>query len=481
MDLMKVQYDPQKRAELVTQRAALETERADLAERCHELRGKSEENPDWNSADMKQFVVSAMDEIGKAAAIAKIDAELANMPERRIIEIDEPSPMARWIAKGNDGLAEDEAKAFAGTRGDRDVLYSDQYDKYVIQAGYPQSYRRENLDYRAVATKTTDRSGTDSHAVPHTVAPDISLRKKYFGSVASVSRVMTTNAATVFTFPNLDETADAKVGKDQTTQGTPDASDVDLDVIGGEELRAQTTNSNFINVQAEALEDITAFSLPELIDAALMRRIARRLNLRMTITQTGNQVQGVVNGAANNFTTDKAFSGSGSQQYPDWLEFYAAQNAIDAAYIENGEGNPDGFSDPTMGSTAWMMHQNGRFQVLSAQDSQKRPLYLPSIRERAGSMLAGYPLILNNAMAVPANSAKAFLFGWFGAYLVRFVGTSRVERIRGKDEAAKNQYAFIAFRRWDSTFVEAISASSASAQNRAALRCEALATLTYKA
>ena len=124
--------------------------------------------------------------------------------------------------------------------------------------------------------------------------------------------------------------------------------------------------------------------------------------------------------------------------------------AIDLAYLEGHEGNPEGFMDAYQGHVGFMIHRNVEKILRKMLDGDGRPLWTPSIRDGAPNMIAGWPYFLNNHMDDIAANKHPILFGNFAHFAIRMVNDLQIFRFWDSNTVTAYSYEFIGFCRDDS-------------------------------
>jgi HK97 family phage major capsid protein len=105
---------------------------------------------------------------------------------------------------------------------------------------------------------------------------------------------------------------------------------------------------------------------------------------------------------------------------------FTADNLIDLRFSVNSEYT----AQP---GTGWMMSSTAMANARKLKDENNQYLFAPGLNGDPDSLL-GYPVLLNDAMAVPAATAKSVLFGHFPSYFVR--------EVNGVEVAVSDDFAF---------------------------------------
>lgn len=79
-------------------------------------------------------------------------------------------------------------------------------------------------------------------------------------------------------------------------------------------------------------------------------------------------------------------------------------------------------------TAAFVMSDATLAAIRKLEDSQNRPLWVPSLTAGEPSTLLGYPVVVDHNIADAATSAKSLVFGDLSGYFARFSGSIRVER-----------------------------------------------------
>ena len=106
------------------------------------------------------------------------------------------------------------------------------------------------------------------------------------------------------------------------------------------------------------------------------------------------------------------------------------------------------------GNAKFMMSDSALAKTKLLLDTQGRPLWSAGIAGGAPDTLLGYPIIINNDMAVMAAGAKSVLFGDFSKYIIRDVLGVTLLRLEER-YADFHQVAFLAFARMDGDLLDA--------------------------
>ena len=122
-------------------------------------------------------------------------------------------------------------------------------------------------------------------------------------------------------------------------------------------------------------------------------------------------------------------------------------DSLDAAYLDL-PGTPQASAGNAPG---WMFSQTMRRVVRKIKDTAGRPIWTPSydggISGGLSDTLMGYPVYINNDIAVPAANAKSLAFGNFNKYLIRDAMDITMFRFDDSAYMKLGQVGFLAWAR----------------------------------
>jgi HK97 family phage major capsid protein len=276
-------------------------------------------------------------------------------------------------------------------------------------------------------TMSTTTGSEGGYSVQTEVATKIMDALKAFGGVRSVATVLQTGAGNPMSFPTSDGTSETG---EQVAENTEVAA-ADP-VLGTLALDTYKFSSKVVACPVELLQDSTV-DIEAFVNGRLATRIARITNNKFTLGTGSSTPRGVVvaAGAGKVGTTGQTLS----VIFDDLVDLV---HAVDPAY----RGLP---------GCAFMMHDDSLAVVRKLKDTQGRPIFLPGYDGLTGTMpdsLLGYPIQINQDMAVMAASAKSILFGNFSFYYVRdVVGSVAMHRFTDSAYAKLGQVGFLQFSR----------------------------------
>jgi len=275
----------------------------------------------------------------------------------------------------------------------------------------------------AMSTTTTTEGG---YTVPTEVASMVIDKLKAYGGMRDVSTILPTSTGVDMNWPTSDGTADvgAIVG-----QNTPvNAADIVFGTIG---LKPYYYTSNKIALPLELIQDSAVDIISYVIDR-LSTRIARVQNTHFTVGVGTTQPDGVIpkSGTGKTGLTGQTLT----VIYDDLIDL---KHSVNRAYRRNA---------------SYMMNDLSVAIVSKLKDTTGRPIWTPgdaeSIVGGKPDTLCGYPVVINDDVAVMAANAKSIAFGDFSKYTIRDVqGTTLIRRFDDSAFALSNQVGFCGWTR----------------------------------
>ena len=234
--------------------------------------------------------------------------------------------------------------------------------------------------------------------------------------------VMLTNTGAPMGYPTSDGTAE--VGEQIGQNTTATALDPSF---GTADLSTYKYSSKVFAVPMELLQDMQADPIA-FIGQRAMERVGRIQNAKFT-TGTGT-------GEPTGFVTAASVAKVGTTGQTLTIIY---DDLVDM--IESVDGGHS--------SLAFMMSQTMRKVVRKVKDATtNRPVWIPEFEDTGASLggsLLGYPVWINNDMAVPAANAKSLAFGNFQKYLVRDAMEFTLIRF---DDSAYTKLGQVGFMAW---------------------------------
>jgi HK97 family phage major capsid protein len=266
----------------------------------------------------------------------------------------------------------------------------------------------------------------------NTVQPMIASRlidlMKAYAFMRAVADQVSTDSGVDMSFPTSDGTSE--VGEWVAQNASATAADP---TFGTRAVNVFKAGSKVVAVPIELLQD-SQLDIAGMVLNRLGQRIGRLSNAGYTTGTGSGQPFGFVAVASTGKT------GTTGQTltiiYDDLVDLV---DSLDVAYLQ-------GANEPK-----FMMSQTMRRVVRKIKDTSGRPIWTPSyeggMSVGSSDRLLGYPVAINNDMAVPAANAKSLAFGDFNKYLIR--DAMQVTLFRFDDSAymSKGQIGFLAWAR----------------------------------
>lgn len=275
-----------------------------------------------------------------------------------------------------------------------------------LRKSRPEMSGEEVQKFKNTMSTTTGSQG--GFAVMPLVATTLIDILKSYGYMRKVASAMTTENGADLSYPTSDGTTE--LGEIIAQNVTASSADP---VFSNRALNTVKFGSKVITVPIELLQD-AQFDVTAMIMARLRDRIGRIQNQKFTVgTGTGEPF-----GLAVAASVGKV--GLAGQTltiiYDDLVDMV---DSLDAAYLDTPA------SDPKMPGIdpGFMISQTLRRVIRKIKDTAGRPIWTPSYDEGLSSAspdrLLGYPVYLNNDLAVPAANAVSLAFGNFQRYMIR--------------------------------------------------------------
>ena len=278
----------------------------------------------------------------------------------------------------------------------------------------------------AMSTTTGSEGG---FTVPTEVATAVIEKMKAFGGMREAATILTTAGGNPLNFPGSDGTGEE--GEIVAENIVTSALDVSFTTAS---LPVYKYSSKQIALPLELIQD-SAVDVIALIVARIAQRIARIQNRHLTVGTGTGQPMGMITAA----TVGK--TGATGQTvivtYDDTIDL---KHSVNRAYRTGA---------------AYMMNDLSVATVSKVKDTTGRPIWTPAITAAAPDMLNGFPVVINDDMAVMAANAKSIAFGDFKYYNIRDVqNTTTLRRFDDSAFALKGQVGFCGWTRTGGNLLE---------------------------
>ena len=382
---------------------ALREQRAVKAKSLNELVNKAE----WNAATDQPIYDAGMGELDAIdARIANVSAFNAKVVEDAMRENvivaaervghdkrnDGALVFAKWLRGGERGLNAEEAAVF----------------------------------YNTMSTTTTTEGG---FTVPTDTASALIETLKQFGGMREVATVLVTASGNPLSFPTADATGE--VGEIVAENAVATVLDTSFGTIS---LPVYKYSSKSFAVPIELLQD-SNIDIEAYVNQLLVTRLGRITNTHFTTGTGTSQPRGVVTGAATGITAANATSQVTAVTYASLIDLI---HSVDPAYR-------------MAAGVRFMMNDATVRNIRKIVDTQSRPIFNPGyevgVPGGAPDMLLGYPITVNQDMAVMAAGAKSIAFGDFSKYTIRDAMGVSLRRFDDSAFGLKGQVGFCGWLR----------------------------------
>lgn len=374
----------EKRGRLVTQ----------AREALDEIKGNTDES---RAAELEARHDAIMADFDKVEANIAREERVAAMEARA----EEARAKARPDMGGTEARGVDEGKALEYREAFLELAragFSEQdisaEARAVIKAGVVK------IEGRAQTAGTTTAGG---YTVPTDLAREIDKTLKMWGPMydEAITNVLNTSSGNPIDFPTVDDTAVAVAKHTEATAMTDDGG-VDA-TFGKMTLNAYAYDTEWVQISMELLQD-SAVDIESFIGGLLGERLARRVNTELTTGDGNGDPNGIV--TASSLGKESA---SGTAITGD--ELIDLLHSVDPAYRMSPKARFM-FNDSTLAA------------IRKLKDGQNNYLWqMGDVRVGAPGTLLGQPYSINQAMASIGVGAKAVIYGDFGKYYVRKVGS----------------------------------------------------------
>jgi HK97 family phage major capsid protein len=193
-------------------------------------------------------------------------------------------------------------------------------------------------------------------------------------------------------------------------------------------------SSKQIALPLELIQD-SAIDVIAMVISRLAMRIARVQNRHFTVGTGSGQPAGLIPSA----TVGKT-GATGQTVTITWDDTIDLKHAVNRAY-RNG--------------AKYMLNDLSVATVSKIKDTTGRPIWTPAMTADAPDMLNGFPVVINDDIAVMAANAKSLAFGNFSYYNIRDVqNTTTMRRFDDSAFALKGQVGFCGWTRSGGNLLE---------------------------
>lgn len=391
----------------------LEQKRDNIARQMRSL-NETIGDSDWSDEQRTNFR-SMQSELGG------LDDKISMAKEMRRLDAEDAKHQAQ---------VEAEERAKHDATGGDEKRYSEAFEK-SMRFGFGELTREE----RDIIKRAGQNKGTDS-AGGYTVPTDFNSRvieaMKAYGGVANNCQILNTSDGRTIEWSTTDGTADMGAFIAEAAKAT--TQDV---VFGQTSIGAKKLTSNVILISNELLQD-TGIAMDSLLVGRIGSRIGRK-EADAIVNGTGTGLEN--KGLAKSVTVKTKIATASTF---NWKDINKLIHSVDPAYRN---GAKLAFNDTT-------------FAIAKEQeDSQGRPLWLPSVAGVAPSTILGEEFFIDQAIADASGTNDFMYYGDFNKFILRRVRYMQLRRLN-ELYAESDQVGFLAFHRFD-TLLEDTSAIKA--------------------
>ncbi|MGX1786846.1 phage major capsid protein [Bosea sp. NPDC055332] len=276
-------------------------------------------------------------------------------------------------------------------------------ERKILRAGHVEP----DAEKRMQTVGTTTAGG---FTVPTELADQIIKSMKAWGPMYDDDICTTLNTATgnPIKVPTVDDTA---VTAEKHTEGTALTDDGGKDVTFGQKsLDSYGYDTEFVKFSLELARD-SIFNMESLIGGLLGERLGRIANQELTVGDGTGDPNGIVTASA----LGKTAAAAAAITYDEIIDLI---HSIDPAHRQSPKVRFM-FNDLTLAAIRKLKDGEGRYIWTMGNVQQGVP-----------NVLLGYNYSINQAMANIATGNKTMLFGDFGKYFVRKVGSPLIGVLR---------------------------------------------------
>jgi HK97 family phage major capsid protein len=367
----------------------------------------------------------------------KWNADLQKTYDNNLAQIDRDDAEIGRIQKVLDLQAEERfidaaADVALSKTGDKKAM-SESRQLYVkwLRGGNEALSAAEMKSFRNTMSTTTTTQG--GHTVQTDIAETLVDALKDFGGMREAAEVLRTAQGNPLSFPSSDGTAETgeQIAENVTATGLDPS-------FGTVPLNVYKFSSKIIACPIELLQD-TSIDMEAFIRTRIQQRLGRITNTRFTTGTGSSQPNGVVTAAGVGKT---GTSGQTVTVIVD--DLIDLVHSVDPAYRKSGRGR-------------FMMNDLSLRNVRKLKDTTGRPIFMPGydgLGVDMGDMVLGFPVTVNQDIAVMAANAKSIAFGDFWYYKIRDVMEATLFRFTDSKYTELGQVGFLAWMRSGGNLVD---------------------------
>lgn len=303
-----------------------------------------------------------------------------------------------------------------------------------MRKSFREMSQEDALKVRNTMSTTTGSEG--GFTVQPLVATSLIDLLKAYGFMRRVADQITTANGADLAYPTSDGTTE--IGEIVAQNAAASLGDP---VFGTRSLNVFKFSSKIVTIPIELLQD-SSIDIVAMVQQRLRDRIGRAQNAFFTTGTGTGQPMGLMTAASVG-----KVGATGQTLTATYDDFVDLVDSLDAAYLDNPPSTPQ----MPGAEPAWMFSQTQRRVVRKIKDTAGRPIWTPSYDEGAAAKtpdrLLGYPVNINNDIAVPAANAKTIAFGNLHKYVIRDAMDVTMFRFDDSAFMSKGQVGFLAWSR----------------------------------
>jgi len=370
----------------------------DAREALNEITSNTDESRSAELDTRHDTIMAEFDKTEKLIAreqkVADIEARLAAASEENRKK-QRPTGADSDVSARDDGAKPEYRSVFykyLASGANLDELSGEERD--VLRAGV-----QKPGETRAQTTSST----AGGYTVPTELANQIIKSMKMWGPMydEDICTTIVTTSGNAITIPTVDDTATAVA---KHTEGAALTDDGGVDVVFGQkQLDAYVFDTEWIKFSFELAQD-SIFNMESLLGELLGERLGRRANVELT---TGDGT-GDPNGVVTASSLGKTAAAVAAVTYDELIDLV---HSVDPAYRQSPKVRFM-FNDLTLAALRKLKDGDGKY-IWTAGD----------VQGGVPGTLLGYRYSVNQAMPAQTTGLKPIIFGDFGKYFVRKVGS----------------------------------------------------------
>ena len=288
-------------------------------------------------------------------------------------------------------------------------------------------------------TMSTTTGSEGGFTVQTDVATSVLDALKAFGGMRDLATVLRTEKGNSMSFPTSDGTSETgEIIAENVTATSADP------VFGTKSLPVYKYSSKIAAVPFELLQD-SSVDIEAFVQNRLVTRLGRITNTHFTVGTGTAQPTGLITASTTGVTAANSTSQVTAIIYDSIINLI---HSVDPAYR-------------ALGNAKFMMNDASVKVIRQIKDTAGRPIFVPGYDGTQGGApfsgpdtLCGYPIVINQDVAVMAAGAKSIAFGDFSFYYVRDAMDISMFRFTDSAYTKLGQVGFLAWMRSGGNFID---------------------------